>query len=191
MSDKTIEKITMPNAVIKHWKMIFNYSDTAVKSEYWYVILFDIILAIVGAVLTECGIAVMNSGSETVGNILFVAGIIFIVLLAASMVPLVSLTVRRLHDTGKSGWWMFLVLIIGIGAVIIMLMCANSSYSERDYYEEFRPETNYNNEVYGPPEFFNKDGEDGEDIVGPGSSITFEPGENLNECVYGPPSMFD
>ena len=49
-------------------------------------------------------------------------------------VPLIALTVRRLHDVGKSGWMFFIVLIPLIGAIwLLVLMLTESNPGENKY----------------------------------------------------------
>ncbi len=38
-------------------------------------------------------------------------------------IPSIAVTIRRLHDTGRSGWWWFLSLLCGIGAIILFVFC--------------------------------------------------------------------
>jgi len=40
----------------------------------------------------------------------------------AVLLPDLGVTARRLHDTGKSGWWQ-LLCVTGIGALIVLIMC--------------------------------------------------------------------
>ncbi len=41
---------------------------------------------------------------------------------ALTFMPIVSLTIRRLHDTGRSGWAMFYMLIPAVGSIIYLVM---------------------------------------------------------------------
>ncbi len=41
----------------------------------------------------------------------------------AILLPMLGVSARRLHDTGKSGWWLLLCLT-GIGALVILILCA-------------------------------------------------------------------
>lgn len=61
-------------------------------------------------------------------------GYVFFIYTLATLLPAVAVQVRRLHDTGKSGWWFFAVLIPAIGALyLLVLYCTagrpgNNSY---------------------------------------------------------------
>ena len=114
--------------------------------------------------------------------------IILAVYLAASTVPFISLTVRRLHDTGRSGWWYWLVFAFGVGAIVLIMMLAGAT-------ESFVTDENIMSAVYGPPEYFDDyDSEDSinEDVYGPPEYFDeYDAENNISEAVYGPPEWFE
>ena len=72
----------------------FVFEGRATQSEYWYFLLFCIILYIPGVFLTS------------VGSIpLYILGILWIY---GTVVPQVSVSVRRMHDTNRSGWYLWI-----------------------------------------------------------------------------------
>ena len=93
-----------------------NYSGRARREEYWMFTLFYFIffiglfvfLSILGALLgDDIGV---NSGV-----------LILLIFIFAHFIPSLAVTIRRLHDTGKSGWYLLLQLIPYIGALIILI----------------------------------------------------------------------
>lgn len=51
-------------------------------------------------------------------------GILYLVYVLLSLIPYLAVTVRRLHDIGKSGWWYFIGIIPIIGAIwLLVLLC--------------------------------------------------------------------
>ncbi|MDE5586448.1 MAG: DUF805 domain-containing protein [Muribaculaceae bacterium] len=97
-----------------------NFSGRASRSEYWWYVLFT---AILGFVIT-----VVFCWSENAVSI--VSGIVNLALL----LPGLGLCVRRLHDIGKSGWWIFLALIPLIGAIILIVWyCKDSQMQPNEY----------------------------------------------------------
>lgn len=46
------------------------------------------------------------------------------IFLFATLLPSIAVGVRRLHDTGKSGWWWLISLIPLVGAFILLILCA-------------------------------------------------------------------
>lgn len=97
------------------YKNTFNFKDRASRSEFW---LYFLYFLIVYAVLA--GIDYKQDTFDTENGFGGLSGI-FMVLNA---VPSWSATARRLHDTGKSGWWQLLSFIPLVGPFIVLGMCA-------------------------------------------------------------------
>ncbi len=93
------------------------FEGRARRSEYWW---FYLAYAIVNAVLSGLSQALSGSGMGTAVSVL--SGIIGL----ACLVPTIAVTTRRLHDTGKSGWWQLLYLTC-IGSIVILIFCALDS----------------------------------------------------------------
>jgi len=93
------------------------FEGRARRSEYWW---FYLAYAIVNAVLSGLSQALSGSGMGTAVTVL--SGIIGL----ACLVPTIAVTTRRLHDTGKSGWWQLLYLTC-IGSIVILIFCALDS----------------------------------------------------------------
>jgi len=95
------------------------FSGRARRKEYWMFILFNIIVSIVinvvGAVI----------GFEMLGLIYSLAVI----------VPSLAVGARRLHDTGRSGWWLLIGLIPLIGAIVLIIFFVQDSHEENNYGE--------------------------------------------------------
>lgn len=68
----------------------FDYSGRSSRSEYWYAVLF---LALASAACSIVDAAIGKPVFSALFNLLI-------------FLPNISLTVRRLHDTGRSGWWL-------------------------------------------------------------------------------------
>ena len=93
------------------------FEGRARRSEYWWFVLG---YSIVNGVLS--GLASACSGS-TMGSIVSViSGIVGL----ACLVPSIAVTTRRLHDTGKSGWWQLLSLTC-VGAIVVIVWTAMDS----------------------------------------------------------------
>lgn len=84
---------------------IFNYSyfgQRAARAEYWWWVLFSIICTFGAIVLDSLIFAGWNGPQFWY----VVGGPFYIVVALALFLPTLSVTVRRLHDTNKSGWWL-------------------------------------------------------------------------------------
>lgn len=79
------------------------------RSEYWYwqlaIILAIMLLGLICATTISLSAVFQNETGLVVSIILY---IIMIALLIAIMIPSITVTVRRLHDINKSGWWYFI-----------------------------------------------------------------------------------
>jgi len=93
------------------------FSGRARRKEYWYFVLFDTLIAY-GLYPLEllAGFANPYMGAG-------VAVLIFLYALA-TIVPCLAVLVRRLHDTGRSGWWGLLAFIPLIGQIILIVFLA-------------------------------------------------------------------
>lgn len=121
--------------IIELWKRTFDYKGRSGKKEFWIPFAIHAALAIIFVILIFLKMII---------NPLAIPIIILGIYLAAGILPFISLTVRRLHDTGRSGGWYWLIFVLGVGAVILIIMLAGRTYS-------FDPTTNFGVCVYGPP----------------------------------------
>ena len=95
------------------------FTGRARRTEYWMFFLFNIVIGL--------GIAVIES-------IIGTGGILGIVFSLAMLIPGIAVTVRRLHDTGRSGWWILISLIPVIGWIILLVfMVLDSHPGDNEY----------------------------------------------------------
>ena len=90
-----------------------NFSGRAVRSEYWYWTLFTIVGGIVASVVDMAAFG----GGMMAGGL----GIVAALFNLAILLPSIAVGVRRLHDLDKSGWWLLLIFIPLIGAIILIV----------------------------------------------------------------------
>jgi uncharacterized membrane protein YhaH (DUF805 family) len=93
-----------------------DFSGRASRSEYWWWWGALLVTFIVTGALT----AVIGSAGYVVATIVALG--VFI--------PNLAVTVRRLHDTGRSGWWLFIVFVPLIGAIILFVFMLLDSQRE-------------------------------------------------------------
>jgi len=123
--------VSMVQAVklwLKNWK---NFSGRASRSEYWWVALASVIvMAVLGTILMVAFVAVAaaTNGSDAAMGVLLVAvwGVMAIVGLA-TIVPSLSLGIRRLHDTNQSGWLYLVSFVPYVGSIILIVLMAQAS----------------------------------------------------------------
>jgi len=80
----------------------------APRSEFWYWTLFTSLLAVLGSVIDFLIFGDLDR--EIVGPILTLA----------LLLPDVAVSVRRLHDLDRTGWWL-LIYLTGIGAIVLLI----------------------------------------------------------------------
>lgn len=94
------------------------FSGRARRSEFWWFYLFAIILYIVAAII-----------DAAIGN-----NLLWIIVALGLIVPSLAVTVRRLHDTGRSGWWILIGIIPLIGAIVLLVFeCQDSQPGANNY----------------------------------------------------------
>ncbi len=117
------------------WKkvMIDNYatfSGRARRSEYWYFMLFHIIIMFG---LWMGFFVVLGMESEIMSGLVAVLLLLYI---AGSILPSLAVTARRLHDVNKSGW-MYLVCLIPFGSLVLLYyMVLDGDRGRNDYGED-------------------------------------------------------
>ena len=176
-----MEKVTFLGAFGRMWARTFDYKGVSDRREYWYPFIIQCIVALVAAGLIVASFAV------PAWSLWFCLGAFALLgYLVLSILPWAALTVRRLRDAGKSGWWTLLMLVVGVGSIILMVLCtAGSTINSVSSGYGFNPSNNMIECVYGPPEYFNPSLNEEPAVYGPPEM--FDPSQNELEDVYGPP----
>lgn len=107
-------------AFIRFYSNYVKLSGRASRSEYWWIALFFFLVALVlqFAALVASDPALTFYHQDGV-SLVFMVGLLLLILF--SIVPLISLSVRRLHDSNHSGWLFLVNLIPFIGQVILIV----------------------------------------------------------------------
>lgn len=109
-----------------------DFSGRARRREYWT---FALVNCLIAMLLLILGLAF---GEDSPASNIMVT-IFYLIML----VPNLSVSVRRLHDIGKSGWYMFLSLIPLIGGLILLVWALmDSEPGENQYGENPKEEEN-------------------------------------------------
>ena len=104
-----------------------NFSGRATRGEFWWFTLANIIISfIVGIVI---GLVAVMMGLPALAYLTWVFGL-------AILLPSIALAVRRLHDTGRSGWWYLFGLVPIIGTITLLVFyCLKGDPEENEYGE--------------------------------------------------------
>ncbi|GKT03699.1 DUF805 domain-containing protein [Furfurilactobacillus entadae] len=134
----------LANAFSMMWHNFFNFKQTTSRGNYlWSRLAWMIFSVAYGAVWLVVGVfwmmargfAVQAAGgtsldNATAGSLIGLAGIVYLSLL----IPILSLTARRLHDQALSGWWSALILTGSIGQLIVTLLAILPAKADQQTY---------------------------------------------------------
>ncbi|MGG3927050.1 DUF805 domain-containing protein [Metabacillus fastidiosus] len=107
-----------------HWylevlKKYAVFQGRARRKEYWMFTLFNVLISIVLSII------------EVVGDM---PSILTGIYSLSILLPSLAVTARRLHDIGKSGWWILISLIPLIGAIVLLVFtCQDSEEGSNQY----------------------------------------------------------
>lgn len=126
---------SMKTAIRNFFSNYVTFSGRSSRSEYWYYALFNFLISIPFIIVYI--LAVVNTvkkysyyyyddfytyeQNEDILKALGILAIIYLIWGLATFLPSLALSVRRLHDSGKSGWFLLLALIPLVGAIIIFI----------------------------------------------------------------------
>ena len=102
-----------------------NFKGRARRSEFWWFTLFNFLIGMVfnlilySIVGTDVKAIIQNGGN--IPTSYYIINIISTIYSLAILVPSLAVTVRRLHDVGRSGWFFFLILVPIIGWIILLV----------------------------------------------------------------------
>ncbi len=93
-------------------KKYATFEGRARRKEYWFFVLFNVLAIIVLEILD----VVLGTFSQETGF-----GLLSGLYAIAVLLPSLAVTVRRLHDTDRSGWWILINFIPLIGAIVLLI----------------------------------------------------------------------
>ncbi|MEW1615212.1 MULTISPECIES: DUF805 domain-containing protein [unclassified Streptomyces] len=102
-------------AVLKNYA---GFSGRARRKEYW---LFTLINLIVVAILMGLGAAIDTT-------------VPYLIYMVATIIPSLAVMVRRLHDTGRSGWWFLISFVPLVGGIVLLVFLASEGKAEANEY---------------------------------------------------------
>jgi len=112
------------NWYLDAWKNYANFQGRARRKAYWMFVLFNIIaLVILSLIEGALGLSGQNG-----------YGILTGLYSLAIILPLIALAVRRLHDTGRSGWWILIGLVPLIGPIVLIVFYVTDSQPGTNQY---------------------------------------------------------
>jgi uncharacterized membrane protein YhaH (DUF805 family) len=110
------------------------FEGRAGRKEYWFFILFNILISmalgyvdwLTGNINPETGLGILSG--------IYALGV---------MIPGMAVSVRRLHDTDRSGWWLLITFVPVIGAIVFLYFMVLDSNPETNEYGPFERRYNF------------------------------------------------
>ncbi len=93
------------------------FDGRARRAEYWYFFLFNLIIQTILSILDTL---ISKAASMDIGVLLGLYSL-------AVFIPGLALSVRRLHDTGHSAWWLLIGLVPFVGAIVLFVFVLQDS----------------------------------------------------------------
>jgi uncharacterized membrane protein YhaH (DUF805 family) len=102
--------------LINWWKVVVlerfaQFVGRAGRAEFWWFFLANLIVSVILSLLSRASVIFM---------------VLYIIYGLAVIIPSIAVSIRRLHDTGKSGWFLFLYLIPLVGFIILVVFFATA-----------------------------------------------------------------
>ena len=118
-------------SLFTYWQECFtkhyaDFSGRARRSEYWGTVLFNGLVNLAFRILLIVGI--MLEAKEVTFLLLICLGVYSL----AWLLPGIAVSVRRLHDIGKSGWNLLWILLPIVGAIMLIYWCCQDSQPEEN-----------------------------------------------------------
>jgi len=189
------------NWYIRVLKKYAVFSGRARREEYWMFVLFNFIFSLVASLLDMVIFGMAFWGFSP----------LYVVYAIAVFIPGLAVAVRRLHDVGKSGWYVLINLIPIAGPIwFLVLACTDSQLGDNKYGPNPKGEsdnsiTDYSKAIelvpdgadvyYNRGDAYDEMGEYGKAIVDYSKAIELDPNHTLayynRGCAYGEIGAYD
>ena len=102
--------MTFQQAIETCFRKYATFSGRAARPEFWWFVLF---LFLATSSLGMLDSALLPADTTLLAPLFWLA----------TLLPRLAVSVRRLHDIGKSGWWLLLALIPVLGFLVLLYFC--------------------------------------------------------------------
>ena len=112
------------NGYVAVLKQYTAFGGRARRKEYWLFHLVSVLICIALVIVDSITGTVSSSG----------LGLLSGLYVLATLLPSLSVSVRRLHDTNRSGWWILISLVPLIGPIVLLVFLVQDSQAETNPY---------------------------------------------------------
>lgn len=120
------------DAIKSFWSNYSKFKGRSRRSEYWWIQLF---LVLTNLAVAAIDLALMDGDVDR-----FIAngggGIVGLIWILVTIVPALAVLVRRLHDTGKTGWWALIGFVPIVGGIVLLVFTVLGSDAGENKYGE-------------------------------------------------------
>ena len=117
------------NWYLKCLKQYIDFWGRARRKEYWMFTLWNVVIIMFLAALEAIGTEI---GSDSFVS--YIPMVLYLLYGLFILIPSFTVSVRRLHDIGNSGWWILIGLIPVIGSIILLVWyCTEGQRCENEW----------------------------------------------------------
>ena len=121
------------NTIIENFKDIITnkyaqFKGRANRAEFWQYVLVYFVISVAFSILMS-----LFAGVNALRMIFM---ILYVIVMLALLVPSLAVSVRRMHDIGKSGGWIFINLIPFIGSIWFLILAIKESEPGANQFEK-------------------------------------------------------
>ena len=110
------------------------FSGRSRRKEYWFFILFVVIISIVLNIID----GLIGAYDRSMG-----AGLLSTIFSLAILIPSIAVSVRRLHDINRTGWWVLIALVPLVGWIVLLVFHVQDSTPGTNRYGPNPKSTDY------------------------------------------------
>jgi uncharacterized membrane protein YhaH (DUF805 family) len=122
------------NGYLATWKKFLTLSGRASRKEYWVFTSINILIVMIFYAFIGGAVFLGSANKTEMSTASMIPAALMIFFQIASFFPSIGVMARRLHDSGRSGWWWLIVLIPLVGPIwFIVLMVLDSQPGTNKY----------------------------------------------------------
>ena len=111
------------NEYLNAFRQYATFTGRARRREYWMFALFNAVIIFVLAILA----GMLSPNMDQMGPSLNLGTALYGLYALAAFIPSLAVLARRLHDTGRSGWWQLINLVPFVGGIILLIFAVQDS----------------------------------------------------------------
>lgn len=119
-----MEQLNPVQWAIRPITKMFESAGRAPRAEYWWFFLMYIVIYLFAMFIDE-----EFSLGDPIGSF----GVVTTIWALACLLPQIMVGIRRLHDTGKSGWWLLISIVPLVGIIVLFFMAQRGDEGPNEY----------------------------------------------------------